>query len=644
MCGFAGFFYSSRFPAEAEQLLLAMGQAIQTRGPDSADVWFDNNDRIGLSHRRLAILDLSAAGAQPMHSESGRYVISFNGEIYNHLDMRAELEQLLPSKQWQGHSDTETLLAAIEQWGLVSVLQRCIGMFALALWDKQAKQLSLVRDRLGEKPLYFGWQSEVLLFGSELKAFYQHPDFSAEINRDAICLLMRHNYIPAPHSIYKNIAKLLPGTIATISSGSRKITTTHYWSALDSRNDTESDTDTEQEYLDNLEQVLKKAVKRQMMSDVPLGAFLSGGIDSSLIVSLMQSQTEQKVKTFSIGFMQKQYNEAEFAGAVAEYLGTDHQELYVSEQDILAAVPKLADIYDEPFADSSQLPTYLVCKMARQHVTVALSGDGGDELFCGYTRYTTAQQLWYRLASLPLWLRQSAAFSLSLIPATWLNVFTPLIPKRFGIALLGDKLHKAAALLRAQSFDQLYIQLVSHTLAPESLVLAATEPSTPLREAAVLVNSDDPLKRAMAFDSVSYLPDDILVKVDRAGMANSLETRVPLLDHTVYEFAATTPLSYKLYQGKTKWALRKILYRYVPEHLIERPKKGFSVPLAEWLRGPLKSWADDLLHTETLRKQGFFDAQRVELLWHQHLSGERNWQAILWNILMFQLWYKKYHT
>lgn len=644
MCGFAGFFYSSNFPAEAEQLLLAMGQAIETRGPDSAGIWFDNEDRIGLSHRRLAILDLSEAGAQPMQSASGRYVISFNGEIYNHLDIRAELELVMPQRQWQGHSDTETLLAAIEQWGLAATLKQCIGMFALALWDNQTKQLSLVRDRLGEKPLYFGWQGEVLLFGSELKALHQHPGFAAEINRDALCLLMRHNYIPAPHSIYINIAKLLPGTIATINSGSKQITTTNYWSALDSRNDEDDKPGSEQQYLDNLEQILKSAVKRQMMSDVPLGAFLSGGIDSSLIVALMQSQTEQKVKTFSIGFTQKQYNEAEFAAAVATHLGTEHQELYVSEQDILALVPELADIYDEPFADSSQLPTYLVCQMARQHVTVALSGDGGDELFCGYTRYTAAQRLWRRLARLPLWLRSSAAFLLRFIPVKWLNSLTVLLPKRFGINLLGDKLHKAAGLLRTQSFDELYLQLISHTSVPESLVLAATEPATPLRQAATLVNSTNPLQRAMAFDSVSYLPDDILVKVDRAGMANSLETRVPLLDHTVYEFAARTPQLYKLQQGKTKWALRQILYRYVPANLIERPKKGFSVPLAEWLRGPLKAWAANLLDAETLQQQGFFDAKRVELLWQQHLSGERNWQGILWNILMFQLWFKKYHS
>lgn len=644
MCGFAGFFNNSQFPATAAQLLQAMGNAIETRGPDSADLWFDAQDGIGLAHRRLAIVDLSAAGGQPMHSRSGRYVVSYNGEIYNHLDIRAELALLQPDMQWRGHSDTETLLAAIEQWGLEPTLQRCIGMFALALWDNQLKQLQLVRDRLGEKPLYYGWQGDSLLFGSELKALRVHPDFIADIDRDALCLLMRHNYIAAPHSIYRGIAKLLPGTIATINADSRQIIITTYWSALDSRNATPLQIVSEQQYLDQLEQLLKMAVKRQMMADVPLGAFLSGGIDSSLIVALMQSESDQAVKTFSIGFTQKKYNEAEFAAAVATHLGTQHQELYVSEQDVLAVVPKLADIYDEPFADSSQLPTFLVCQMARQHVTVALSGDAGDELFCGYVRYTTAKQLWQRLVRLPFWLRRTAATMLSLTPVNWLNALTALIPKRFGISLLGDKLHKAADLLRVNSFDQLYLRLISHTAAPAAMVLGATEPDTPLRQAAALITSAEPLHRAMAFDSVSYLPDDILVKVDRAAMANSLETRVPLLDHTVYEFAARTPLAVKLQQDKTKWALRQILYRYVPAQLIERPKKGFSVPLAEWLRGPLKSWAEELLNADTLRQQGFFDVEQVELLWRQHLSGERNWHSMLWNILMFQLWFKKYHT
>lgn len=644
MCGFSGFFYRDTFPAAAPDILQAMGQAIANRGPDSQDIWFDADSGIGLSHRRLAIVDLSPAGHQPMRSASGRYVIAFNGEIYNHLAIRAQLEQL-SVRQWRGHSDTETLLAGIEAWGLKKTLQLCVGMFALALWDTQSKELQLARDRFGEKPLYYGWNNQVFLFGSELKSFRAHPDFSPQIDRDALCLYLRHNYIPAPYSIYQGITKLLPATIATLKTGETKVVLEQYWDAkaVMASAPQHNQTQTDEAHIETLEQLLKQAVGGQMMADVPLGAFLSGGVDSSLIVALMQQQSNQPVKTFSIGFHEKEFNEAEHAKAVATHLGTDHTELYVSSDDALKLVSKMAEVYDEPFADSSQLPTYLVSQMAKQHVTVSLSGDAGDEVFCGYTRYGLTEGVWKKLAKVPVFMRKLAAKVLQAVPVQAWNRLNPVLPSRFKMSNLGDKLHKAADVLSSATADELYYGLISHWKNPAAVVLGGKEPQTLLNTPADNQRFQGNIPRMMALDTLSYLPDDILVKVDRAAMAVSLETRVPFLDHRVFEYAWGMPQHLKMQQGVTKACLRQILYKYVPQNLIERPKAGFAVPVAEWLRGPLKTWAEQLLQPERLAKEGFFDPEQIATLWQEHQSGKRNWQYHLWDILMFQSWHEKHH-
>jgi asparagine synthase (glutamine-hydrolysing) len=642
MCGFAGFFYRDACPVQAETILDAMGLAIANRGPDSQAIWLDAQAGIGLSHRRLAIVDLSPAGHQPMHSDSGRYVIAFNGEIYNHLAIRTQLEQL-SQRQWRGHSDTETLLAGIETWGLKKTLELAVGMFALALWDNQTNQLQLARDRFGEKPLYYGWNNNVFLFGSELKSFRAHPDFAAEINRDALCLYLRHNYIPAPYSIYQGIAKLLPASIATLQADGNNLVIEQYWDAkavmANQQHDTRSDTD----QIETLEQLLKQAVGDQMMADVPLGAFLSGGVDSSLIVALMQQQSDKPIKTFSIGFYEKEFNEAEHAKAVATHLGTEHTELYVSADDALKLVSSMAQVYDEPFADSSQLPTYLVSQMAKQHVTVSLSGDAGDEVFCGYNRYLLTDMTWSKLAKVPVFLRKLAAKILRAVPVNLWNKLNTLLPSRYKMANLGDKLHKAADVISSSSLDELYYGLISHWKNPASVVIGGREPHTLLTTPSQNSMFRHSIPRMMALDTLTYLPDDILVKVDRAAMAVSLETRVPFLDHRVFEYAWTMPQRLKLNKGVTKDCLRKILYKYVPQHLIERPKSGFAVPVADWLRGPLKPWAEQLLLPERLAKEGIFDHQHISQMWLEHQSGKRNWQYHLWDILMFQSWYETHH-
>lgn len=642
MCGLAGVLSKEPLSLNVEQQLDLVGKAIVSRGPDSSGIWVDDARNIGFVHRRLAILDLSEAGHQPMKSITGRYVIVFNGEVYNHLQIRFELDAL-KQYHWRGHSDTETLLAAIETWGLLETLKRCVGMFAIAVWDCLDKTLSLARDRFGEKPLYYGFLNEgELVFGSEIKALRLFTGFKPEIDRDSLAKFLRFNYIPAPFSIYKNISKVEPAQLISFNSDLKLISKLTYWDLADeiTKNRAIPFTNSQQA-VSELESVLKHSIKEQMLSDVPLGAFLSGGVDSSLIVSLMQSQSDKPVKTFSIGFEEEAFNEAEFASAVAKHLGTDHHELVVTADKALDVVDKLAEIYDEPFADSSQIPTYLVAEMARQHVTVSLSGDAGDELFCGYNRYLLTAKVWRLLVKFPYFSRRLlASFLQSVSISTW-NKINNLLPKRHRMANLGDKLHKAADVITAADIAALYAGLTSICKDPEQLVIGAAKGSSLMQK--IAPKELDDISWMMATDSLSYLPGDILTKVDRAAMAVSLETRVPFLDHRVFELAWRIPQQFKLQHGQGKMPLRRILYKYVPKELIERPKTGFSIPIADWLRGPLKTWAEKLITKQRIEAEGFFNYEIISRMWLEHQNGTRSWHYQLWAVLMFQSWYEKNH-
>jgi len=644
MCGFAGYLSTVK-PDHATELLQRMGNAIAHRGPDDSGVWCDTEAGIGLSHRRLSIVDLSPAGHQPMPSASGRYVIAFNGEIYNHLMLRAELESSGATPDWRGHSDTETLLASFDAWGIEATVNKSIGMFAFAVWDKLTQQLTLGRDRMGEKPLYYGWQGQgeqaVFLFGSELKALRVHPEFENSINRGALSFQLRRNFIPAPHCIYNGIFKLRQGCLLTVSLQQREVKEWAYWSAVQVAQAGVANpfTGTDKQAIDELETLLKDAVSQQMMADVPLGAFLSGGIDSSLIVALMQAQSSKPVKTFTIGFHEQGYNEAEYAKAVAQHLGTEHTELYVTAQQAMDVIPRLPALYDEPFSDSSQIPTFLVSQLAKQHVTVSLSGDAGDELFCGYGRYTRTDSMWRKISHLPMPLRHLMAKGITSVPPdTWSQLASVLpVPKSARPRNIGDKLHKAARTLTSQSIMELYSHFITHWFDAGDVVIGGFNPPSLLTELSKLTGLSD-IEQMMLLDSMKYLPDDILVKVDRAAMGNSLETRVPFLDHRVVEFAWQLPLSMKLRNGQGKWPLRQVLYRHVPKAMIERPKMGFGVPFGHWLKQDLRDWAEALLDETRLRNEGFFDPAPIRKKWLEHLSGERNWQYHLWDVLMFQLW------
>lgn len=642
MCGITGFL-NSRSGLSADELsriCIDMNCQLSHRGPDDEGIWTDADAGIGLGHRRLSIVDLSPAGHQPMISADGRFVIVYNGEVYNHKELRSELEAR--GINFRGNSDTEVILELFSVYGIAATIKRLIGMFAIAVWDRRERTLSLIRDRLGIKPVYWAKFENLLLFGSELKALRAHPGWVPDIDRGAIASFMRHNYIPAPRSIYKGVNKLEPGFILTLPWGGEP-RLDRYWNAREIARAGLADPlrISDAEMTDQLESLLKDAVARRMVADVPVGAFLSGGIDSSIVVALMQAANAGVVRTYSIGFDIDGYNEAPQAAAVARHLRTEHTELTVTSKEALDVIPRLPNFYDEPFADSSQIPTYLVSAMTRQHVTVALSGDGGDELFGGYNRYQLAQKFWRNLAMVPRPIRHGLAHALRALPADrWSSLFN-LLPAGLRLPHAGDKLHKLASVLALDDIGSVYRRLVSHW-EPGVLMPHVAEPKGPLWDEMLGNDFKGLLERMQYLDLVTYLPDDILTKVDRASMAVALEARVPILDHRVVEFAWRIPRASLIRDGVGKWPLRQVLYRHVPRHLVERPKMGFGIPLGEWLRGPLRDWAENLLSEKRLREGGLLEAAEVRRTWTDHLGGRRNWQYPLWNVLMFEAWRDRY--
>jgi asparagine synthase (glutamine-hydrolysing) len=642
MCGFAGFLGGeiAKDSSLSENTLEAMGKKIITRGPDSSGLWFDVNNSIGLCHRRLSIIDLSSSGHQPMISKSDRYIISYNGEIYNHLDLRRELEKEKGFIKWTGSSDTETVLACIDHWGLDKSLNNFIGMFSFSLWDCKKKNLTLVRDRLGEKPLYYGWHGnggkKVFIFGSDLKSFRAYPEFNGIVDRNSLCLFLKYNCIPSPHCIYVGFNKLDPGCYLNIALGQSIPEITRYWdaNALVQRGMDAPIEDDFNTISKNIESKIQKSVNQQSVSDVPLGTFLSGGIDSTVITSILQSQATNPVKTFTIGFEETEYNEAIYAKKISKELGTDHTELYVTSQDSLNLIPNLSNIYGEPFADSSQIPTFLLCELAKKSVTVALSGDGGDEMFCGYNRYNFANDLWYQLRFVPLSVKKQFSKLLMAVPSMiWDKASVINGPSR-----LSQKIQKVSDVLMADTINTLYFDLISDIKRPSDLVIGGTEGNYDLDNMNARLDKFGSKRSMMLKDTLFYLPDDILTKVDRASMGVSLEVRVPFLSHELVEETFKIPISMHLYKGKSKAILKNILKQYISKDLIERPKMGFGVPLDSWLRGPLRDWAENLLDERRLNHEGFFITEKVQKIWNEHKYGSKNWSSQLWNILMFQSW------
>lgn len=643
MCGITGYLWQPGAGPDPVPTIAAMMETIAHRGPDSRGHWVDPEAGVALGHLRLAIVDLTEAGHQPMASPSGRYLLTFNGEIYNHADLRARIEARGPRPAWRGTSDTETLLAGIDLWGIEETLARATGMFAFALWDRKARALTLVRDRLGEKPLYFGWQGRgaeaALLFGSELKALRAHPRFEGRLARSSLVEVLRHGNVGEDRSIYEGIGKVRPGEIVRIDPASRTVQRHLYWDGAAVAAAPKPPRRPDDQVVDAFEDLLMQAVGQQMMADVPLGAFLSGGIDSSAVVALMQRQSARPVHTFSIGFHEARYDEAQHARAVARHLGTHHTDLYVSDQELMDVVPQLPRIYDEPFADSSQIPTYLVARLARQHVTVALTGDGGDELLGGYDRYRHAVALRRKLRALPVPMRRLGAQALCGMPAgAMTGVLERLVPTPQGKEPIGQRLHRLASYAAQPGLEELHRMMVSVWRFPEAAVPGAAPPPSLLAGEMPPRGALPDIERMMQLDMLTYLPNDILAKVDRAAMAVALETRAPLLDHRVAEFAWALPEDQKVRGSQSKWALRQVLYRHVPKELIERPKMGFEVPIGLWLRGGLRDWAGDLLDPTRIAREGNFEPRLIGRMWREHLSGRFNWGAQLWSVLMVQAW------
>ncbi len=649
MCGILGFVPATgKRETDLEGLCERMGMEMRHRGPDDSGVWIDRQIGLALGHRRLSIVDLSAAGRQPMMSANGRYVIVLNGEIYNFGELRKLLES--SGYPFHGHSDTEVALATFERFGWEAALERFVGMFALALWDREERTLWLARDRVGEKPLYYATVNGTFLFASDLAALRRFPGWSPDIDRDSLGLMMRHFYVPAPRTIYQDVYKLSAGGWLRISldGAGLALTPGRYWDASEVATDAAQNQRALEPALavDQLDMLLRKTICDKMITDVPLGAFLSGGIDSSTIVALMQVESMKPVRTFSIGFEEAGYDEAVEAQRVAQHLGTSHTELYVSASEAQAVIPRLPDLYSEPFADSSQIPTYLVSALARQQVTVALSGDGGDELFGGYNRYHLGQRIWRRSARVPLSLRETVSSLARRLPEARIEQFfdqlRPMFPERWRHKQIGRKVQKLAALLSIPDEMEVYKSLISMWPEPSALVLGSSNVDLVDQLRGRTGGMPTFTERMMLLDFLTYLPDDILTKVDRASMGESLEVRVPFLDHRVAEHAWRMPLELKVRRGEGKWILKKVLERYVPRTLFERPKMGFGVPIGAWLRGPLRDWAETLLDSSRIAREGYFRATVVERHWRAHLEQRADNAHRLWPVLMFQAWLERY--